>query len=499
MKQLIKYHKWLSIIFSVFIVIYSISGIILNHRDWLSEVDIPRNFLPDNYAYRNWNNASAKGSITIDTNRVLFYGNMGVWLTDSNFSNFEDFNKGFPSGIDNRKVSVIYQCKNTELLAGTLMGLYRFDKKENIWQQLTFDTHDQRITDIIEVGNEIWIQTRSYIYKTKDLKTFDRFVLPKPDNYHGKIGLFKTLWVIHSGEIYGIVGKILVDLVGIIFVFLTITGLIVFYNKLKLKHKSLPAEKASKLKRRNKWNLKWHNKLGWTTVFFLVLTTLTGMFLRPPLLIPIANVLVPKIPYSELDSPNPWLDQLRGIRYDSNQNIFIVVTNEGVFYSDDFFKSELKKFQVQPPISVMGITVFEPFDANRYLIGSFEGLFLWDIQTQQISDVIKNQPYKPVVKRGSPIGAHLVSGAAWLNRDLVYFDYNSGAHFLNSDAKFSPMPSKISESQFSIWSLALELHTGRFFEFAIGSSYILIVPLVGLVLLFILLSGFWIWYKRGEK
>ena len=30
-------------------------------------------------------------------------------------------------------------------------------------------------------------------------------------NYDDKAGLFRTIWVIHSGEIYGITGKLIVD------------------------------------------------------------------------------------------------------------------------------------------------------------------------------------------------------------------------------------------------------------------------------------------------
>jgi hypothetical protein len=40
------------------------------------------------------------------------------------------------------------------------------------------------------------------------------------------------------------------------------------------------------------------------------------MFLRPPLLITIANARVGKIPWSVLDTPNPWEDKLRAVIFD---------------------------------------------------------------------------------------------------------------------------------------------------------------------------------------
>ena len=73
MRFLKKYHKWLGIIISIFLIVFSISGIILNHRDLLSHFDINRNILPLEYHYHNWNNASIRGSIKTEDNRIGFF------------------------------------------------------------------------------------------------------------------------------------------------------------------------------------------------------------------------------------------------------------------------------------------------------------------------------------------------------------------------------------------------------------------------------------------
>ena len=31
------------------------SGIVLNHREWFSTIEVSRHWLPDDYQYRNWN------------------------------------------------------------------------------------------------------------------------------------------------------------------------------------------------------------------------------------------------------------------------------------------------------------------------------------------------------------------------------------------------------------------------------------------------------------
>jgi hypothetical protein len=121
-----KYHKWVSIVFAVFIVLFSLSGILLNHRELLSSVDVNRNLLPEEYKYTNWNDAAVKSTLKLSKDSVLIYGNIGIWLTDTTFRSFEDFNNGFPKGIDNRKVCIMFETSEGDLLAGTFFGLYRY-------------------------------------------------------------------------------------------------------------------------------------------------------------------------------------------------------------------------------------------------------------------------------------------------------------------------------------------------------------------------------------
>jgi hypothetical protein len=221
------------------------------------------------------------------------------------------------------------------------------------------------------------------------------------------------------------------------------------------------------------------------------------MFLRPPLLAFIGYAKVKKIPHTELASPNPWFDQLRRIYYDKDEGRLIVSTTEGFYYSDDNFKSELKKFNFQPPVSVMGVTVFEKTDPDIYLVGSFEGLFKWSSKTGEIYDYIKKQPYVSPSRNSRPIGDYLVSGFTRDYKNQEYFfDYNTGATNINGSEGFVVLPQNIiADTPISLWNTALEIHTGRIYHSLIGDFYVLIVPLTGLVVLFILISGFIVWLK----
>ncbi len=492
-----KYHKWLGIIYALIILSYVFSGIILNHRNTLSGIDISRKVLPGIYRYTNWNNAAVKATLKISPDSIMLYGNIGIWLTDRNFSRFTCFNKGFPKGIDNRKIYHMEKTTGNDLLAGTFSGLYSFSHRAQKWIPVNLPVKDKRILDIIQKQDTIFLLSRSHLLKTTDLRSFIVNQLPPPENYDNKTDLFKTIWTIHSGEIYGLTGKLIIDFAGLVFAFLTITGLIVFINKIILRKDNVRIVKRARLKSSNRWNLKWHNKLGWITLIILVLNTVTGMFLRPPLLAFIGNSRVGKIPFTVLATENPWFDKLRRIYYDQDNDRFVIATSEGFFYSDDNFKTFLIKFENQPPASIMGVNVLRKISAAEYLVGSFEGLFTWNPQTGEVFDYVKKQKYVPTSKKGQPIGEYLVSGytADYADHE-IYFDYNKGAVAINCSGNFTPMPEKtIGSTPMSLWNVALEIHTGRIYQPLMGDLYVLIVPLTGIIVLFILISGFIVWLK----
>jgi len=495
-----KYHKWLSIVVLLFILLFSLSGIILNHRALFSGFDLSRNLLPSEYSYNDWNNSAVKGTLELSKDSILIYGNIGIWLTDSTFSNFNDFNNGFDVGIDNRKIERIYLTKEGSLFAGTLFGLFRLNRIHSHWEKIELDLHDERITDITEKNDTLLVLSRSYLLKSANQKDFEIITLPKPVDYVNKEGLFKTLWVIHSGEIYGTVGKLLVDAVGLIFIFLCLTGILYFINPYFINRKKKKGRNTDAIVKSSKWNLKWHNKIGWITVLILILTTVTGMFLRPPLLITIAGSKVDKIPYSILDSPNPWFDKLRRVIYDEKKDMYIIGTLDGVYYSTDNLNSKLKKFRSQPSISVMGINVFEQVSEFQILVGSFSGLFIWDFNTGIIHDYISGRRAVDMGGFGPPVGFDVITGYSkdYIGREVV-FDFNAGAYLLDRKGPFSTMPPQIKYLPISLWNTALEFHTARIYQSIIGDFYILIIPLIGIIIIFIQVSGFIVWYAKHRK
>lgn len=226
------------------------------------------------------------------------------------------------------------------------------------------------------------------------------------------------------------------------------------------------------------------------------------MFLRPPLLIPIAGSKVAKIPYTILDDPNPWFDKLRRITFDREREAFLLSTSDGFYYFDKAFKETGQPPASQPPVSVMGCTVLEAIecDPTTYMVGSFTGLFLWQPGTGKIMNAFTHDPWQKPERATSPISDHLISGYFETTQGSYLIDYEHGMQSLSNTYNVTAMPeSIIKNSPMSLWNVALETHTGRIFQHLVGPFYILYIPLMGIVLLLVLISGFFVWWLRRKK
>jgi hypothetical protein len=261
-----------------------------------------------------------------------------------------------------------------------------------------------------------------------------------------------------------------------------------------LKRRKKPLQRVSTTK---KISAKWHKKAGIWIALFLLINTVTGMFLRPPLLITIANARVGKIPWSVLDTPNPWEDRLRAVIWDEEISGYILGTTEGLFYAGENLDREMIPLPGQPPLSVMGINVFHKTGYGRYLVGTFNGLYEWFPSKGISINALTGQAPEQFNAGSKPFGEVMVSGYLELESgNSVYFDYNTGAATIGEQKISKEMPEVIIEkSPMSWWNVALEVHTGRIFKPVTGGFYILIVPLMGIFGSMLIISGIIIWIK----
>ncbi|MDX9727478.1 MAG: PepSY-associated TM helix domain-containing protein [Bacteroidales bacterium] len=496
-----KIHKWPALVISFILIYYGVTGIMMNHRELISGCDISAGLMPPEYRYSNWNNAAIKGGLLTGGDSLLIYGNIGVWLTDTAYSGYTQFNQGFPGGTDNHKIFDLHKADDGEMYAATLFGLYSWDTSGDRWRLLdTGEGTKGRFTAIESVGDTLYVIDRSNIYVARSDGPSTKFVrleIPAPEGYKNDVTLFETVWQIHSGEILGLPGKLFVDLLGIITIFLSLTGIVYFFFPKLIKIRARKKQDISSLTDVNRWSLKWHNLTGELTFFLLGVLFLTGMFLRPPLLIAIAEARTAPIRFSHLDQPNPWYDRLRDILYDEDNSRLFLATSEGIF-SMDLPEMIPSRFRSQPPVSVMGINVFEKLEDGTFLVGSFSGLFRWDPEAEGVVDYINGLPYSDN-SGGRPIGEFMATGAFRDHKGRLFAaDYNLGLSAVGHDAEIPVMPAQLrNEQKISLWNVALEFHTARIFQSLTGGFYILIVPLAGITAFAVVLSGYLI--LRGRK
>ncbi len=501
MRFFAKYHKWIGLFFTFFALMFAFSGVFLNHRRAIATWDIPRSWLPQKYSYENWNNGVVNGTLSLSDGKVLLYGNNGVWITDTLCRHPQMMTEGMRRGADNRNIRAVVRNGRGELFAVSPFCLYRLNNTDDHWKEVSAMSRcPDYFVDLQFKDDTLLVMTRSHIYTAvTPYAKFERMQLRQPDNYTPKVSLFKTLWLLHSGELFGLGGKVVVDVVGGIVIMLCITGIVIMFFKIPIKRRKKQGLDSRRLKRTWTFSLKWHAKLGYVFFILLLIITLTGLFLRPPLLIPIARKQVSPLSGSTLKSDNPWHDKLRRLRYDEQQRCWLLSSSDG-FYVLSSLDVSPQKLSGTPPVSVMGVTVWQKNARGEWLVGSFSGLYRWDIGKQSVFNYLTGEAVEQRQKRGArPSFEHAVSGfSSDFSQGDVLFEYAKGAR-MTGELSFASMPAAFAYARMSFWNVCLELHVGRLYSSFLGILAPWYIFLAGLLMLFILVSGFIVYRKRYRK
>ncbi len=481
---------------ALFLILFSISGIILNHRKAVSGIDLSRRVLSGDFHYHDWNNASAKGSVKLSPDSILLYGGSGIWLINPHTNSVTDFTQGLKSGADNRITNRIVQTADKEVYAVTTFDLYKLVAGR--WEVQTDKPGiDERISDMAFHNDTLAVLTRSHLYySVAPFTHFRKVEIAAPDGYEAKTSVFRTLWLLHSGKLFGTVGQLVVDIIGVMLIVVSVTGVLYFFFPKLLKRRKKKGLSIDGVRNATRRSIRWHNKVGVVCLLFFLLITLTGMFLRPPMMITIIRSKITNPKGTILNSPNPWNDKLRTIRYDERRQEWLIYSSEGFFALDNFTDTP-RKITFAPPVSVMGVTVMEPAP-HGWLVGSFNGLFYWDRDHDKIVNCYTGMPVTGPV-RGRPVSDHPVSGYSGDFDGHIVFEYSKGTVVFDSGTPFLPMPDELGAGRISLYHAALEVHTGRAYCYLLGLSGDLYTFTFGLLILILLISGFFIYRKKYRK
>ena len=539
-----KYHRWLGLVLSVFMLVFCVSGIILNHREVFSGCEVSRKWLPASYHIKNFNNGVVKGTVvkksaahslsSENCDSVLAYGCAGVFLTDSRLSTWQDFNAGLPESIDERNVRHVVKAKDGSLWCAALRDVYRYDENSHRWKKVELPGNEERIMDVALAKDSMTVValTRSRVFtivpfvqygeigkigkSSSETYRVESKIIPAPKNYEPKTTLFKLVWHLHSGEFFGLPGKLVVDAIALVLIVLSITGILLFILPYGIRRAKKLAAKA-RMKRLGKlfaWNMKWHNKIGYVTIVLTLWIAITGMCLRPPLMVPL---VLSKLPQAVGEDGNVWQDKLRAIRWDAVQGDWLVSTSEGFLRVDEDFSQAPKMLPDDecPKLSPMGVTVWESDGKGGWIVGSFRGIYRWNPVNHSLNQILDYFTGKPSEETSMiPISDNLVCGYSedFLGGKPLVFDFAKGVEDAKGQAvalcNDEPKKSRNEESMsdlicetapMSLWNVALELHVGRCYSPFLGPLSDLFVFLSGLLITLVLLSGYIISHRRRKK
>lgn len=539
-----KYHRWLGLVLSVFMLVFCVSGIILNHREVFSGCEVSRKWLPASYRIKNFNNGVVKGTVvkksaahslsSENCDSVLAYGCAGVFLTDSRLSTWQDFNAGLPESIDERNVRHVVKAKDGSLWCAALRDVYRYDENSHRWKKVELPGNEERIMDVALAKDSMTVValTRSRVFtivpfvqygeivkigkSSSETYRVESKIIPAPKKYEPKTTLFKLVWHLHSGEFFGLPGKLVVDAIALVLIVLSITGILLFILPYGIRRAKKLAAKA-RMKRLGKqfaWNMKWHNKIGYVTIVLTLWIAITGMCLRPPLMVPL---VLSKLPQAVGEDGNVWQDKLRAIRWDAVQGDWLVSTSEGFLRVDEDFSQAPKMLPDDecPKLSPMGVTVWESDGKGGWIVGSFRGIYRWNPVNHSLNQILDYFTGKPSEETSMiPISDNLVCGYSedFLGGKPLVFDFAKGVEDAKGQAvalcNDEPKKSRNEESMsdlicetapMSLWNVALELHVGRCYSPFLGPLSDLFVFLSGLLITLVLLSGYIILHRRRKK
>lgn len=458
-----------------------LSGIVLNHRPVADGVDVSRRLLPPFYYYDDWNQGLMRGTVSLGRDSVLVYGSAGLWLTDRRASRLADFNAMLPARAASRVILSAAVSGDT-LVALTPEALYISNLRDtNVSRRIQL-TSAERLSDMTVTADSIVITGRSHLY-VSSIEQFDfkKISLLAPDESDfGRKTLFDKVWRFHSGEMFGTGGRLVVDAVACVLIFLIATGLIIWLLPRIIRRRAHGRRNVKPAAHFLKTNVRLHGCIGYYTLIFTVVCVFSGWLLRPPFLIALATLTTPA---PECD--NSWHDSLRMLRYDPDSRRWLLLTSFGAYTLSDLHAVPAAT-SVCPPVSVMGPTVFRQMAPGEWLVGSFSGLYRWHVDTGETRDYFTDAPAEK--KAGPPFGRNAVAGYSDdFDSGPIVVTYDRGTDLIAQpdSLRYLPMP---------LWNVALETHTGRIF-FGNAATWFYIT-LIGALALWSLISGYCLHRKK---
>lgn len=493
-----KIHKYLGLFLLLFLTWMAISGIILNHPKMIKNASVSKSIVPKSYHPNNWNRSSMKGVVSVENLGNVIYGNQGVYL-EHNGKITSQMSGEFPQSARGKRTNhLVYDKPHSQLWAATNDGLFSANISDMVWNRYHIISENSPILKILKHNDSTILVGDSFVLVAESTnKLFHYSEMDRLDD--DSTTLIEVFFKLHSGSIFGMPGIILWDIAGLVLVFLSVSAFYIWFYPKRWKRRAKKNKSIKDSEKKNRsFFLRFHKKLGWYFALILLIIVGTGIFMRPPLIVALLDKEVPKL--SKLINHNPWHHKIRNAMFDVKTNQLILDCKDGFWRGNPYDNNSFERFDVEVDLFAMGATVLENTLDGHWVIGSFGNLDVYDPISMKSESVLVEEEDKSSARPA----ATMVTAYVNFNGIPYVLGHNKGLCNAQTQQPVTdiPMPDEIRENyRMPLWNFMFELHNGRLFRGAIGSLYILVVPLGGLLSLLVLLSGifdFW-WSRRKPR
>lgn len=475
--------SFLAIVFCI-----ACTGILINHPSLLSGCSVPATWLGQSYQYSNWNRFSFRDSLLSGDGRMFIAGKMGVFYSPQPGSSFRAINEGLSESFYLRDTNCLLALEYNDqhrLFAGGRGGLYFRDQNAGKWQFVA-SIGNQNVVDLVRDGGRILAFTAHGCFAApvaQNPPVFKQLSLAM-DTSGKRVPGYRLLFELHSGKLFGLPGRLLVDFSALLLLFLCISALYIWYlpwSRRKFAHRKKRSPLFSFL-------YSYHLTVGIWVAAVLFLLGGSGALVRPPLIV-LSSYW--QIPFTWLNQEIPEI--LRAAI--SSDGLLVLATRDGLYKGDSGLASPLQPISPPLPVFGMGTTVLEAVGDNQFVVGSFSGLYTWDLNANSAVDLEGDI----AVDTGQLRPGYVMAAGVLIEEGTLrgYADYAKGMQRVGDIPIMErPFPVDKMEARTSLYHFLFELHNGRFLRDLIGAWYILYVPLVGMALMLIAFTGTYDWLKR---
>lgn len=484
-------HKYIGLLLSAVLILLATTGILLNHPSLSARWNVPLSLLGKSYSYDNWNRFSLRDGLVLDDGTLIIGGKLGIWYKKSGQRSYNSMNEGLPEALfyrDTSSLLAVTEKETVRLYAGTRGGLYSRTLLEKSWNKVVLPSSSEQIVDLVLYGTKILAftpQTCLIAYSDKPNSGFtEKTVLYDREGL--KTEGYRLFFSLHSGRLFGFPGKNIVDIAAMGLIFLCLTSFYLYlYPK---KRKLLPKEAGRNI---FTFCFRYHLKVGIWLALPLLLIALSGIFIRPPLI----------VLFNSLNIPTSWLAHEENAIQKAavlDTNTLIVATRSGWYKGKPDLTEPLQPLTPPFPVFGMGTTLLKVLADGTIAAGSFSGLYFWSLDNTTAVDISGNSPPEETslqpaetMAAGLLMENNKVDGYADYKRGLITIQNN----LVEEEGNWKP---DLESTEISLYHFLFELHNGRFLRDMIGNWYILFVPLSGLFLVMVLVTGGFDWYKRKK-